>query len=112
VLIPTPGCWPSLLWHSSALNIKFQIPFGSQGWMQFCVCECVHLGPVITLRVDIPCLCAINTITLVPPNTIHVSFVNLFKDGLGGFKPPPRNSEVLTKLSQIPSSIENTSVTT
>ena len=26
--------------------------------------------------------------------------------------PPPRNSEVLTKLSRIPSSVENTSVTT
>jgi hypothetical protein len=33
--------------------------------------------------------------------------------GFGGFKPPPlRNSEVLTKLSRIPSSVENTSVTT
>ena len=35
----------------------------------------------------------------------------------GGFEgvqtpPPPRNSEVLTKLSRIPSSVENTSVTT
>jgi hypothetical protein len=34
--------------------------------------------------------------------------------GVGGlgFNPPPRNSEVLTKLSRIPSSVENTSVTT
>ena len=32
--------------------------------------------------------------------------------GEGGVKPPPRNSEVLTKLSRIPSSVENTSVTT
>jgi hypothetical protein len=30
--------------------------------------------------------------------------------GFGGFK-PPRNSEVLTNLSRIPSSVENTSVT-
>jgi hypothetical protein len=31
----------------------------------------------------------------------------------GGVKPPPpRNSEVLTKLSRIPSSVENASVTT
>jgi hypothetical protein len=31
----------------------------------------------------------------------------------GGFKPPPpRNSEVLKKLGQIPSSVEYTSVTT
>jgi hypothetical protein len=28
---------------------------------------------------------------------------------LGGSNPPPRNSEVLTKLSRIPSSVENTS---
>jgi hypothetical protein len=42
-----------------------------------CVCVCTFGPPVITLMVDIPCLCAINTITLVPPNTIHVSFVNL-----------------------------------
>jgi hypothetical protein len=34
-------------------------------------------------------------------------------EGEGGFNPPtPRNSEVLTKLSRIPSSVENTSVTT
>jgi hypothetical protein len=32
--------------------------------------------------------------------------------GFGEFKPPSQNSEVLTKLSQIPSSVENTSVTT
>jgi hypothetical protein len=32
--------------------------------------------------------------------------------GVWGFNPPPRNSEVLTKLSQNPSSAENTSVTT
>jgi hypothetical protein len=33
--------------------------------------------------------------------------------GVWGFNPPPpRNSEVLTKLSRIPSSVENTSVTT
>jgi hypothetical protein len=32
---------------------------------------------------------------------------------VGRFKPPfPRNSEVLTKLSRIPSSVENTSITT
>jgi hypothetical protein len=32
---------------------------------------------------------------------------------VGGVQtPPPRNSEVLTKLSRIPSSVENTSVTT
>jgi hypothetical protein len=30
---------------------------------------------------------------------------------LGGSNPPPRNSKVLTKLSQIPSSVENTSLT-
>jgi hypothetical protein len=31
----------------------------------------------------------------------------------GGFKPrPPENSEVLTKLNRIPSSLENKSVTT
>jgi hypothetical protein len=32
--------------------------------------------------------------------------------GFGGFNsaPPPRNSEVLTKLSRIPSSMENTSI--
>jgi hypothetical protein len=30
----------------------------------------------------------------------------------GGFKPPPRNSEVLPKLSRIPSSVEYTSITT
>jgi hypothetical protein len=29
----------------------------------------------------------------------------------GGSNPPPRNSAVLTKLSRIPSSVENTSVT-
>jgi hypothetical protein len=35
------------------------------------------------------------------------------EEGFGGFEPPPlRNSEVLTKLSRIPSSVENTSVTT
>jgi hypothetical protein len=33
------------------------------------------------------------------------------RGGLGTFK-PPRNSEILTKLSRIPSSVENTSVTT
>jgi hypothetical protein len=33
------------------------------------------------------------------------------KGGGGGFK-PPRNSEVLAKLSRIPSSVEYTSVTT
>jgi hypothetical protein len=33
--------------------------------------------------------------------------------GFGGFKPTnPRNSEVLTKLSRIPSTVDNTSVTT
>jgi hypothetical protein len=32
--------------------------------------------------------------------------------GLGVQPPPPRNSEVFTKLSRIPSSVENTSVTT
>jgi hypothetical protein len=33
-------------------------------------------------------------------------------EGLGGSTPPPpRNSEILTKLSRIPSSVENTSVT-
>jgi hypothetical protein len=33
--------------------------------------------------------------------------------GVWGFQPPtPRNSEVLTKLSRIPSSVEKTSVTT
>jgi hypothetical protein len=31
--------------------------------------------------------------------------------GVGGFNPLPRNSEVLTKLSRIPSSMENTSIT-
>jgi hypothetical protein len=30
----------------------------------------------------------------------------------GGLNPPPQNSEVLTKLSRIPSSVENTYVTT
>ena len=34
-----------------------------------------------------------------------------YRGGFGGSK-PHRNSEVLTKLSQIPSSVENTSVTT
>jgi hypothetical protein len=29
--------------------------------------------------------------------------------GFGGFKPPPNYSEVLTKPSRIPSSVENTS---
>ena len=43
-------------------------------------------------------------------NTMKISGVP--RGGLGVFKPPPRNSEVLTKLSQIPSSVENTSVTT
>jgi hypothetical protein len=33
-------------------------------------------------------------------------------EGGGGVNPPPQNSEVLTKLSQIPISVENTSVTT
>jgi hypothetical protein len=32
--------------------------------------------------------------------------------GVGGFKPPSPNSEVLTNLSRNPSSVENTSVTT
>jgi hypothetical protein len=32
--------------------------------------------------------------------------------GLGDSPPPPRNSEVLTKLSRIPSSVENTSAVT
>jgi hypothetical protein len=31
--------------------------------------------------------------------------------GLGGSNPPPRNSEVFTKLNRIPSSVENRSVT-
>jgi hypothetical protein len=38
-----------------------------------------------------------------------------YRGGGWGFKTPPprpRNSEVLTKLSRIPSSVENTSVTT
>jgi hypothetical protein len=34
-----------------------------------------------------------------------------YRGGLG-VQPPVRNSEVLTKLSRIPSSVENTSVTT
>jgi hypothetical protein len=32
--------------------------------------------------------------------------------GAGGGGLPPRNSEVLTELSRIPSSVENTSITT
>jgi hypothetical protein len=32
--------------------------------------------------------------------------------GFWGVQTPPENSEVLTNLSQIPSSVENTSVTT
>jgi hypothetical protein len=31
-----------------------------------------------------------------------------YRGGCWGFNPPPRNSEVLTKLSRIPSSVENT----
>jgi hypothetical protein len=34
-----------------------------------------------------------------------------YRGVFGGFKPPPRNSEVLTKLSRISSSVKNTSVT-
>jgi hypothetical protein len=33
------------------------------------------------------------------------------RGGLGSSNPPPRNSEVLIKLSRIPSSVENISVT-
>jgi hypothetical protein len=44
----------------------------------------------------------------------HVSVYNgsLQFRGFGEFNPPPRNSEVLTKLSRIPSSVENSSITT
>jgi hypothetical protein len=36
-----------------------------------------------------------------------------YQRGIWGFQtPPPRNSEVSTKLSRIPSSVENTSVIT
>jgi hypothetical protein len=35
-----------------------------------------------------------------------------FGGGGGEFNPLPRHSEVLTKLSRIPSSVENTSITT
>jgi len=34
------------------------------------------------------------------------------KGGVWSVQTPPRNSEVLTKLSRIPSSVENTSITT
>jgi hypothetical protein len=43
--------------------------------------------------------------------TLHLSVA--YRGGFGGVQTPrPRNSEVLTKLSRIPSSVENTSVTT
>jgi hypothetical protein len=35
-----------------------------------------------------------------------------YRGGVRGVHPPPRNFKVLAKLSQIPSSVENTSVTT
>jgi hypothetical protein len=41
---------------------------------------------------------------------LHVTWQWRTEGGLGGSN-PPRNSEVLTKLSRIPSSVENTSVT-
>ena len=46
--------------------------------------------------------------TTTPPQSVAVAYRG---GGLGVFN-PPRNSEVLTKLSRIPSSVENTSVTT
>jgi hypothetical protein len=43
----------------------------------------------------------------------YYSTLQWHTEGEGGFNPPPpRNSKVLTKLSRIPSSVENTSITT
>jgi hypothetical protein len=47
----------------------------------------------------------ITLLTLQPEDSLPVVY-------RGGFNPPPRNSEVLTKPSRIPCSVENTSVTT
>jgi hypothetical protein len=42
-----------------------------------------------------------------------IAFISGGRGGGSGVQTPlPRNSEVLTKLSRIPSSVENTSVTT
>jgi hypothetical protein len=43
---------------------------------------------------------------------VWISSVHLFTTMSGEFKPHPWNFEVLTKLSQIPSFLENTSITT
>jgi hypothetical protein len=55
------------------------------------------------------------TANKIHPNCIQLSFhsraVDQWRTEGGGQIPPPRNSEVLTKLSQIPSSMEYTSIT-
>jgi hypothetical protein len=60
----------------------------------------------------------VNILLIVGIEKVCEATVTLLRSGipsggvLGGSTPPPRNSEVLTRLSRIPSSVENTSVTT
>jgi hypothetical protein len=52
--------------------------------------------------------------TLWEPQILENILLSGVQRGRGGWgsNAPPRNSEILTKLSQIPISVENTSVTT
>jgi hypothetical protein len=55
---------------------------------------------------------AVEVIALYNCSTIHTAGQWRTEGGGGSHPPTPRNSEVLTKLSRIPSSVENTSITT
>jgi hypothetical protein len=69
-------------------------------YTQYCLYQQVFIAPVFI------CIC----ISKYPHFFLYP--VMYRGGGFGGSTPLPRNSEVFTKLSQIPSSVENTSVTT